>query len=118
MSEKKTGTNDNARSKEQQAKTKQTGNQQIKDKETRNQRSMDKPVKTAARKRSRTATGVLALIFGGLGISKFYEGKYVQGVLCLLFFWTGIPGIFIALEGTHIMATDEDEAEGECEINA
>lgn len=98
MSEKKTGTNDNARSREQQAKNKQT---------------KDKTVKAAIRKRSRTVTGVLSQIFGGLGISKFYEGKYVQGVLCLLFFWTGIPGIFISIEGIHILATDEDEAEGE-----
>jgi len=97
MSEKKTQTNNSVRNKNTQSKEKQA--------------------KTAARKRSRTATGVLALIFGGLGISKFYEGKYVQGVLCLLFFWTGIPGIFIALEGTHLMAADEDELE-ECETNA
>ena len=67
--------------------------------------TVEKPVK----KRSRTAIGVLALLLGSLGVHKFYQGKPVAGVLCLLFFWTGIPGILGVLEGVHILSTDSEE---------
>ena len=63
-----------------------------------------------AKKKSRTAMGVLALLLGSFGAHKFYQGRYVTGVLFLLFFWTGIPGILATLEGVHILATDEEES--------
>lgn len=48
--------------------------------------------------------GVLALVVGGLGIHKFYLGKTKQGILFLLFFWTGIPAIIGFIEGILILA--------------
>ena len=38
----------------------------------------------------------LCLFLGGLGIHKFYAGKWFQGLLYVAFCWTGIP-VVIAL---------------------
>lgn len=34
---------------------------------------------------------LLALLLGGIGAHKFYAGKWVVGILYLLFSWTYIP---------------------------
>lgn len=34
---------------------------------------------------------LLALFLGSFGIHKFYAGKNMQGILHLIFCWTGIP---------------------------
>lgn len=34
---------------------------------------------------------ILALFLGGVGIHKFYAGKFFQGFLYLALCWTGIP---------------------------
>lgn len=44
--------------------------------------------------RSRTIAALMALaslLLGGIGLHKFYLGNTAAGVLCVLFFWTGIP---------------------------
>ena len=61
------------------------------------------------KKRSRTVAGILALLFGSVGAHKFYQGKYAQGVLFLLFFWTFIPGVLGTIEGAHLLGSDEDD---------
>ena len=61
------------------------------------------------KKRSRTVAGILALLFGSVGAHKFYQGKYVQGVLFLLFFWTFIPGVLATVEGVHLLGSDEED---------
>ena len=38
----------------------------------------------------------LCLFLGGLGIHKFYAGKWIQGLLYVAFCWTWIP-VIIAL---------------------
>ena len=38
----------------------------------------------------------LCLFLGGLGIHKFYAGKWIQGLLYVAFCWTWIP-VVIAL---------------------
>ena len=38
----------------------------------------------------------LCLFLGGLGIHKFYAGKWFQGLLYVAFCWTGVP-VVIAL---------------------
>ena len=35
----------------------------------------------------------LCLFLGGLGVHKFYAGKWFQGLLYLAFCWTGVPVI-------------------------
>lgn len=34
---------------------------------------------------------MLCLFLGGVGIHKFYAGKWFQGLLYLAFCWTGVP---------------------------
>ncbi len=63
-------------------------------------------------KKDKIVAGILALVLGGLGIHKFYLGKIGQGILYLLFFWTGIPGIIALVEGIiYLTMSDEDFAE-------
>lgn len=42
---------------------------------------------------------LLAFFLGGVGIHKFYTGKTMQGILYLVFCWTGIPAIIALFEG-------------------
>ncbi|MFP4445851.1 MAG: TM2 domain-containing protein [Desulfosudaceae bacterium] len=51
---------------------------------------------------------LLTLFLGGLGVHKFYLGRYLQGVLYLLFCWTGIPLIIALVELIlYIIASEE-----------
>lgn len=43
--------------------------------------------------------GLLALLLGGIGVHKFYAGYTAQGVFCILFCWTFIPGLIALIEG-------------------
>jgi TM2 domain-containing membrane protein YozV/type II secretory pathway pseudopilin PulG len=47
---------------------------------------------------NKTALVLLTFFLGGLGVHKFYLGKYVQGVFYLLFCWTFIPGLIALVE--------------------
>ena len=59
--------------------------------------------------KSKIAAGILGILLGGLGVHKFYLGKIGLGVLYLLFFWTGIPGIIGLIEGIiYLTMSDED----------
>ncbi|MBW2617117.1 MAG: TM2 domain-containing protein [Deltaproteobacteria bacterium] len=57
---------------------------------------------------NKVALVLLTFFLGGLGVHKFYLGKYVQGVIYFLFFWTLIPGI-IAFVEFIIYACTSDE---------
>lgn len=62
----------------------------------------------ANEEKSKVAAGVFALLLGGLGIHKFYMGKTGQGLLYLLFCWTGIPALIALVEGI-LYLTESDE---------
>jgi TM2 domain-containing membrane protein YozV len=57
----------------------------------------------------KTALALLAFFLGGLGAHKFYVGKYGQGVLYLLFCWTGIPGLIAFIEFIIYLCTPGEE---------
>lgn len=57
------------------------------------------------------AAGVLALLLGGLGGHKFYQGNVKIGLLYLCLFWTFIPAIIGFIEGILMLVADEDEYE-------
>lgn len=58
---------------------------------------------------SRVAAALLALLLGSFGAHKFYLGKWVQGIIYLLFFWTFIPGIIGFIEGIiYLTMSDND----------
>ena len=43
--------------------------------------------------KSRIVAGILAILLGDFGIHDFYMGNTTAGIVSVLFFWTGIPGI-------------------------
>ena len=49
--------------------------------------------------KSKIAAGILAIFLEDLGIHKFYLGRPIQGIIYLLFFWTGVPGVVGFFEG-------------------
>jgi TM2 domain-containing membrane protein YozV len=51
---------------------------------------------------------LLAIFLGWLGIHKFYAGKPVQGILYILFSWTGIPAIIAFIEGIVALLRESD----------
>lgn len=57
------------------------------------------------------AAGILALLFGGLGVHKFYQGNTRNGLLYLCFFWTAIPALLGLIEGILMLLADEAEYE-------
>lgn len=61
----------------------------------------------AASSRNKVAAGVLAILLGTFGVHKFYLGQTTQGILYLLFCWTGIPSLAGIIEGIiYLTMTD------------
>lgn len=59
-------------------------------------------------------TAVLfALFFGWIGFHKFYLNKPGQGLLYLLFFWTGVPAIIALIEAIRYLSYSDDAFEEE-----
>jgi len=57
---------------------------------------------------NKVALVLLTFFLGGLGVHKFYLGKYVQGVIYFLFSWTLIPGIIAFVEFIIYAFTSEE----------
>ena len=52
---------------------------------------------------------ILAIILGDFGAQYFYLRKYLQGIICLLFFWTWIPGIWGIIHGIIFLSMSDEE---------
>ena len=62
--------------------------------------------------KSKGVAGVLAILLGVFGVHKFYLGKPMQGLIYLLFCWTGLPALFGFIEGIlYLVSSDEAFAE-------
>ena len=57
---------------------------------------------------NKIAYGLIAIFIGDFGIHRFYAGKWVSGILYLLFFWTFIPGLLGLIEGIVALTRDDD----------
>ena len=57
--------------------------------------------------KSKVVAGILGILLGSFGIHKFYLGSIGSGILFLLFFWTGIPGIIGFIQGIIYLIEDE-----------
>ena len=57
----------------------------------------------------------LCLLLGGLGAHKFYAGKWIMGILYLLFCWTYVPTI-IALIDFLIAAFQRSDESGQITV--
>jgi TM2 domain-containing membrane protein YozV len=55
---------------------------------------------------SKAALLLITFFLGGIGGHKFYTGRWVQGVLYFLFFWTLIPSIVALIEFIVYASTD------------
>lgn len=60
-------------------------------------------------KYDRIVAGVFALCLGGVGAQKFYLGYSGQGILCILFCWTGIPSIIALIDGITFLSMSDAE---------
>jgi TM2 domain-containing membrane protein YozV len=58
--------------------------------------------------RNRGLAVVFAIFLGGLGIHRFYVGRFATGLLYLFFFWTFIPAILGFIEAIRWMVMSED----------
>lgn len=56
-----------------------------------------------------TVAGILAILLGGLGAHKFYQGRVGLGLVYLCFSWTFIPAIIGLIEGILMLVADEEE---------
>jgi TM2 domain-containing membrane protein YozV len=59
----------------------------------------------------RVIAALLAIFAGTFGIHKFYLGKVGQGLLYLIFFWTGIPTVLGWIEGFNYLSTSDENFE-------
>lgn len=57
--------------------------------------------------KSKVLAGILAILFGGLGIHKFYLGRIGWGIVYLLFCWTYIPTIVGFIEGIIYLTSSD-----------
>ena len=51
---------------------------------------------------------LLALFLGGIGIHKFYLGKWIQGLAYMVFCWTGIPSLIAFIEAIIYLVMGQD----------
>ena len=56
---------------------------------------------------NKLVAALLAIILGGFGIHKFYLHKPVQGILYILFCWTGLPSLIGLIEGIVYLCMSE-----------
>ena len=56
-----------------------------------------------------------ALFLGGIGVHKFISGKWVLGIIYLLFFWTFIPALVAVVEAI-VAATKTPDMYGNIEM--
>jgi len=57
--------------------------------------------------RNRTVAALFALLLGWMGVHKFYLGQTTQGVLYLLFCWTGVPLIIAIIESIVLFSMSD-----------
>jgi TM2 domain-containing membrane protein YozV/ribosomal protein L40E len=58
--------------------------------------------------RNRIVAALFAIFLGGLGIHKFYLGHVAQGIIYILFVWTGIPILIGFIEGLVYLTMSDD----------
>ncbi|MGB3801081.1 MAG: NINE protein [Lewinella sp.] len=59
--------------------------------------------------KNKTTAGIFALVFGGLGVHRFYLGQKGLGIVYLLFVWTFIPTIIAMIDGIVLLTQDDEK---------
>ena len=57
---------------------------------------------------NKIAYALIAIFIGDFGIHRFYAGRWLSGIIYLLFFWTMIPGLLGLIEGIVAITRDDD----------
>lgn len=57
---------------------------------------------------NKIAYALIAIFIGDFGIHRFYAGKWLSGIVYLLFFWTFIPGLIAFIEGIIALTRRDD----------
>lgn len=65
------------------------------------------------KRNNKNEAGILAVLFGGVGMHKFYTGKYGQGILYIIFCWSFVPAILGVMEGIHYLTETQEQFEEE-----
>lgn len=58
--------------------------------------------------KSRIVAALLAILFGGFGIHRFYLGRIGTGILYLLFCWTFIPYFIAVIEFVLLLIMSDE----------
>jgi TM2 domain-containing membrane protein YozV/RNA polymerase subunit RPABC4/transcription elongation factor Spt4 len=72
---------------------------------------VEQPSRGGSSNSEQVVVGILAILLGGLGVHKFYQGNTKMGVLYLCLFWTAIPALLGLIEGILILVADEEKYE-------
>ena len=59
--------------------------------------------------KNKTTAGILAIIFGWLGVHRFYLGQKGLGILYFLLAWTGISLLIGLVDGILLLTMEEDK---------
>jgi len=62
----------------------------------------------AGQQHNKLVAGLLAIFLGTFGVHKFYLGQSVQGILYLIFCWTGIPTVVGIIEGIMYLTMQDN----------
>ncbi len=65
-------------------------------------------VYTKGRKVNRDLYIILSLFFGTIGLQKMYSGRLTQGILCMIFSFTGIPSLIGIRDTIRAMSRKAD----------
>lgn len=68
--------------------------------------------------KNKTTAALLALFLGGLGMHKFYLGKWVWGIVYLLFCWTFIPAFLGFIEAIFLFVESEEKFQSKYGVSA
>lgn len=68
--------------------------------------------------KNKTTAALLALFLGGLGMHKFYLGKWVWGIVYLLFCWTFIPAFLGFIEAIFLFVESEEKFQAKYGVSA
>ncbi len=58
--------------------------------------------------KSKVVAGVLGILLGGIGVHKFYLGRWGWGIIYLLLCWTYIPAVIGLIEGIIYLCSNEE----------
>lgn len=85
--------------------------------ELKNTKTKKVATKSKAKKVNKTLYAVLTILFGSIGINKFYAGQIKKGILSILFCWTLIPAILSVAEFITVL-TEKADKTGKIEVTS